>query len=261
MTFVIQKNNCFEPVQFSSEEEFESLVTQYSSQVFWSWIDTGCPVFINKKQFLTSKAGVGTIPDGYLLWLDDNCNTSSLYFVEFELSSHSPYDHIVPQLIRFQKSLTHHKTREAILDFFLRGVEKQFKSARFRQHYKGISAHKFITSLLDQKPGIIVVIDKATSELKETVETVKQIVKSTYILEVNILVNNKCKSSIKPHSKVWGRYPVPDDVDFPEWYSAVVRKRAGNKYLVKWCDGDVNNTKIDCVVPFEDYIITVNDVQ
>ena len=74
-------------VQFSSEEEFEKICVKNASKLFWSWIDSGTPIYKDLKPMLRSKAGKATVPDGFLVWLDEEPAYSTFSFVEYELAT------------------------------------------------------------------------------------------------------------------------------------------------------------------------------
>ena len=246
-------------VNFSSEAEFETICVRNADRVFWSWVDSGIPIYVDMKQKVSSKAGKQTIPDGYMLWLDENRESSCFYFVEYELASHPVYQHIISQIVKFKQSLSNHETRELLARAFHPRLAEALQQTRFRKAYGRQYPHDVLTSLLSNKTsvGVIVVIDEVNDELRETIEQVEELVKQYWVLEVNALVDVRGKSNPRPGAKVFGRYPGDDEYGNPEWYSAIFKQKVGGKFLVEWTDDDRTNTRVEQVVPFNQHILAV----
>jgi hypothetical protein len=249
----------YHSVTFSSEEEFESICVRNAGRVFWSWVDSGVPIYVDMKQKVSSKAGKQTIPDGYLLWLDEDPELSCFYFIEYELASHPVYEHIIPQIVKFKQSLSNSETHGLLARAFHPRLAAALQQARFKKAYGRRYPHDVLTGLLSKKDsvGVVVVIDEVTDELRETIEQVAQLMDEYWVLEVNALVNVRGKSSPRVGAKVFGRYPSMGDDGSPEWYSATFKRKAGGKFVVQWTDGDRANTRVDQVVPFDRHILTV----
>lgn len=246
-------------VNFSTEEEFETICVRNAGRIFWSWVDSGIPIYVDLKQKVASKAGKQTIPDGYILWLDENRQSSRFYFVEYELASHPVYEHIIPQIVKFKQSLSNHETRELLARAFHPRLAEALQQTRFEKAYGRQYPHDVLTSLLSDKTsvGVIVVIDEVTDELRETLEQVGQLMSEYWVLEVNALVDSLGRSNPRLGTRVFGRYPSEDEDGSPEWYSATLKRKVGGKFAVQWTDGDRTNSRIEQVVPFDRHILTV----
>ncbi len=258
MSFIFYKNNRYESVDFSSEEELEELIFQHKDEIFWSWLDIGKYIYIDKKVLISSKAGLKTIPDGYLLWLGESKEDSKIYFVETELASHSNTNHIMPQIINFKRTLNNYQSRNIIVDTLYREIANHISIPKIQKQFGSRDIHKIINDLIDKGLGVIILIDKFTDELKEVYRDVQKLVEEYYVLEINAFVKAGVRLKLKPRTKVWALYPDFTDIEIPEWYSAIIKKQVKNGYLVDWNDGDKTNRTVGEVIPFNDYIIRVN---
>src|SRR5262245_4065904 len=81
--------------KYVTEDEFEKEIVSNSKRFFGK--DS---VYIDAKKKIESKALGGVIPDGFLFDLSDKKNPE-FYLVEVELSKHSFYNHIFPQITKF----------------------------------------------------------------------------------------------------------------------------------------------------------------
>lgn len=81
--------------RYKSEEEFEKDIATFSKTLFGK-----STIYIDAKKKIVSKTLGGTIPDGFFFDLSDIENPE-FYLVEVELSSHSFFNHIFPQITKF----------------------------------------------------------------------------------------------------------------------------------------------------------------
>ena len=96
MDQILIKNKIFNCYEYKTEDEFEKKIVENSDNIFG-----------DKTIYLDIKKRVGktilSIPDGYLIDYTFP-NTPSLYLIENELSSHSTFRHIAPQILKFAQS-------------------------------------------------------------------------------------------------------------------------------------------------------------
>jgi hypothetical protein len=144
----------------SEEEEFEPLVTDHISEIFGEK-----SVFINIKQKMKTKSGIGSIPDGYVIVLD---KIPSWHVIEMELSRHPLYDHIVNQMSRFNNGIKNHSTRKDIVDMFYNYIDgEEFLKIKIKKLIHPTELHKYLTDLVDKQPSVTVIIEQKTDALQE----------------------------------------------------------------------------------------------
>ena len=117
------------------------------------------------KKHLSSVSGIISIPDGYVVRFGTR---PRWYVLEVELASHSLYDHVVPQLMRFIGGIKNPTTVKQLTDF----VDGQIESdpnlkSKVAQKLGGRERYKFLHGLLSTLPTIVVIIDTKTDELDE----------------------------------------------------------------------------------------------
>jgi hypothetical protein len=121
-------------------------------------------LIFGKKQ-LSSKAGVVSIPDGYVLTVSDKPSWSVL---EVELASHSLYEHFVPQMTKFCNGVRNPATINQLADFMDSQIQNQEGLEAFVTERLGKQErYRFLHGLLSRLPTILVVIDAKTDELAE----------------------------------------------------------------------------------------------
>ncbi|MBE0534523.1 MAG: hypothetical protein IH624_02560 [Phycisphaerae bacterium] len=125
----------------------------------------GEEVYYFPKKKIKSKAGIGTIPDAYVIIPGRPVRWC---IVEVELASHSVYDHVFPQLTKFRKAIEDGESRKKIRDFFYDTiVADPVLEARFRKEIGTGEIHKKLSDMVDEKPMIVVVIERRTDKLEE----------------------------------------------------------------------------------------------
>ena len=137
--------------------------------------------YFNFKKKLKSKSGIGSIPDGYLIVSN---STPEWYILEVELASHPLYDHIIPQLTKFNRGIEGVSTKKSLIDMFYDEIKTNpILEARVKEKIGSGEVYKFISDLISDKPSIIIVINERTSELEEAIRDIRGDVK---ILEFKI---------------------------------------------------------------------------
>ncbi|HEU4386934.1 MAG TPA: DUF5655 domain-containing protein [Blastocatellia bacterium] len=151
---------------YATEEEFEKEIVMNSKKFFGS-----NSVYVDAKKKIESRALGGVVPDGFLFDLSDKENPE-FYLVEVELSKHSFYNHIFPQITKFFAFFRNKKSQGEL-------VEKLFSIVSsdnvLRQEFKKFlgerEIYKFIKDVLDNSQNILLIIDGEKNELPEIVET------------------------------------------------------------------------------------------
>ena len=68
------------------------------------------------KQKIKSRAGIGTIPDAFLITFSPQ---PKWCIMEVELATHSVYNHVFPQLTKFRRAIEDSSTRRHLTEFFM----------------------------------------------------------------------------------------------------------------------------------------------
>lgn len=71
--------------------------------------------YFDLKSKVRSRSGIGSIPDGYVIFFDPDPNPKWA-ILEVELASHPIYDHLIPQLTKFNRALEDSPTRRKLMD-------------------------------------------------------------------------------------------------------------------------------------------------
>ena len=127
--------------------------------------------YLDVKKLIKSKAGIASIPDGYVILFEP---TSRWCILEVELASHPIYDHIIPQLTKFNRGIENSSSRKKIVDMFYSIInEDEVLKVKLKQKIKTGEIYKFISDLISENPLIVVAIDKKTDELFEAVRDIR----------------------------------------------------------------------------------------
>lgn len=159
-----------------SEDDLEKIIEKNYKYIFGE-----NSFYFNFKRKLKSQSGIGSIPDGYLIVFN---TTPEWYILEVELASHPLYDHIIPQLTKFNRGIEGVSTKKSLIDMFYDEIKTNpILEARVKEKIGSGEVYKFISDLISDKPNIIIVINERTSELEEAIRDIRGDVK---ILEFKI---------------------------------------------------------------------------
>ena len=150
----------------ADEESFEATVREHSKEIFGE-----TTVCFDLKHKLTSKTGIGSIPDAYIV---DFSDPPKWYIVEVELASHPVDEHIMPQLNRFMRGIRNADSQKEVSDAIHSEIDEN-KMLRTFVETKICSKeiHRFLSDLISIPPEITVVIDERTEKLAEALEAFK----------------------------------------------------------------------------------------
>lgn len=163
MSILIVDGTKFNPWLPASEDAFEEVVREHVNDIFGE-----SSIYFGMRKKLKSKAGIGSIPDGYAITLDD---TPVWYAVEIELSAHPLYDHIVSQLSKFINGISSPQSQKMIVDAIYDEINSDaFLKVRLREAIRSVEIHKFLSDLFAAPPIITVIIEKDTKELREALK-------------------------------------------------------------------------------------------
>ncbi len=152
----------------STEDELEQMVKEHAQDIFGEQ-----SIYFDRKQKLKSLAGVGSIPDGLVIIFGD---APEWHIAEVELSSHDPYQHVVPQVDRFINAVDNPNSRNEIVEALYNAIENdEFTKVKIRQMIgQNKDIHKSLSDLIVRPPTITIVIEKDTSQLREALKKYTQ---------------------------------------------------------------------------------------
>ena len=104
---ILLDNIKYHHLTLTDEEQLEKIVQEHAADIFGK--DS---LYFNVKKKIKSKAGVASIPDGYLVCFSD---PPIWYIIEIELSIHPVFNHIVAQANRFLNGIKNQSSLRQIL--------------------------------------------------------------------------------------------------------------------------------------------------
>jgi len=144
--------------QYKDESELEEYVKKHIKFIF------GDGSLFFEKTKIKSRAGIGSIPDGFVLQI----HNQKWYVLEIELAQHPLYEHIVPQISKFYSGIKNHTTRKKLIDAFYEEIKSNpllmyvYEAANIKK-----DLYKFLTDLVNDSPEIVVIIDNKTKEIED----------------------------------------------------------------------------------------------
>jgi len=148
-----------------SEEEFERVVKEHAQEIFGEK-----SIYLDLKRKLKSKAGIGSIPDGFVIIFG---TSPHWHIIEIELSTHPLYEHIVSQVGRFIRGINNPNIQREIVNAFDEEIAKdEFLKLRLRKAIDPTEIHRFLSDRVEQNPILTIIIEKKkTDELTEALNT------------------------------------------------------------------------------------------
>lgn len=153
-----------------NEEELEEIIEKNSKYIFGE--DS---FYFNFKRKIKSVSGIGSIPDAYLIVFEP---LPKWYILEVELSKHPLYDHVIPQLTKFNRGIEESSGKNKIINMLYEAIkEDSILEAKIRKKIGSGEIYKFISEVISTDPTIIIGIDEKTSELEEAIRDIRGEVK------------------------------------------------------------------------------------
>lgn len=145
-----------------TEDEFERIVKEHARDIFGEQ-----SIYLDTKQKLKSRSGIGSIPDGYAIVLGGQ---PDWHIVEVELSSHPLYEHIVPQVSRFISGIKNPSTQKDIVNALYQEIDSdESLKLRLKKAIGQTEIYKFVSDLLSRLPVVTIIIEKHTEQLDEAI--------------------------------------------------------------------------------------------
>ncbi len=180
----------YQELQYSLEEDFENDIA-FNHKIFFGQKT----IYIDAKKKIESKSLGGTIPDGFFFDISD-FNDPQFYLVEVELSKHSFFNHIFPQITKFFAFFNNHKTQKSLVDklFSIINTDEKLKK-EFRKNIGNHEIYKFISDVIENSQNILLILDNDMVQLPEIMETysdtwgrmVKYLIIKKYINQDNVI--------------------------------------------------------------------------
>jgi hypothetical protein len=148
-----------------NEVEFENVFGEHASDIFGS--DSK---YFDLKHKLASKAGTGSIPDGYVITFGEQ---PQVHIIELELESHS-LQHIVTQIINISTGISNPSTQQKICNRIEDEISQDdILRVRIEKAIKPKSIHRFLSDCFSNTlPMINIVIDKNSPQLEEALNRI-----------------------------------------------------------------------------------------
>ncbi|MCK4329129.1 hypothetical protein KAX02_04745 [candidate division WOR-3 bacterium] len=142
-------------------KEFEPIVVEHIADILGS----ENAIFFTKQKIRTPR-GIGSIPDGFAIVLD---NTPHWYVIEVELSRHSPYDHAEPQAKKFKNAIQSSETRKQLVDAMYDEVKRDMiKEKLIKDKIGSGEIHKFLSDLITiDNLTLLIVLEEVTGDWRE----------------------------------------------------------------------------------------------
>lgn len=168
MKQILSKNKIYNYHEYRTEDEFEKKIVEQSDYIFGE-----------ESIYLDIKKRVGksvlSIPDGYLIDFTIS-NKPVLYLIENELSSHSTFGHIAPQVLRFAQSYmqSKRKLQDILKESINRNTNHKKRINKAIQSSEFLNIDEYLDYLIHdiKLPSIIVIIDDVPQELEEALSLV-----------------------------------------------------------------------------------------
>lgn len=150
---------------FDSEEELERVVVENAEYLF------GPASIYFPKSLIATRDGTGTIPDGYVLDLGRRV----WYIVEAEISRHSVWSHIAPQVAKQIIAASNPISKQSLVDIAADRVRNDVDlQERFNDEgIHAIDIRRVLAEILAREPIIAMPIDAVKDDLREWAATLR----------------------------------------------------------------------------------------
>jgi len=224
---VFYNNKQYSELIYSLEADFEKDIMQ-NSKPFFGFNS----IYIDAKKKIGTTALGGAIPDGFLFNFSDKDNPE-FYLVEVELSKHSFWDHIFPQITKFLAFFQNQdKINELVGKIYNLIDDDQELKDGFVKYTDKSEIFKFIKDIIENNQNILLILDNEKEEIEEVMETysewadtVKKLVVKKYTLE---------------DDNIYSVHPDFQDIELPE--IPPEDTRTARPLVVKTEDDHLNRT-------------------
>lgn len=156
----------FSEKEFLREDEFERVVFDNYKSFFGR-----NTILINAKRKIDTKSLNATIPDGFLIDLNDIDNPE-FYIIEAELASHDFFNHIFPQITKFFAFFRNNKSQSELVEKIYSFINTDdLLKKEFKKFLGEREIYKYLKDVIENSQNILLVIDEEKEELPEIIET------------------------------------------------------------------------------------------
>lgn len=189
---IIVNNRKYIAASFANEDEIERVVLENAEYIF------GPDSIMLPKSLIRSADGSGTIPDGYAI----DFASRRWFIVEAELSAHSVWGHIAPQVSKQIVAAQQPASRKLLIEVVINRLrdDQMLKERIDEMGIAEIDIRKVLTEIMESRPIVGIPIDHVSADLREWAQTLKNEVK---LWIVRKLVDFKDPSAIL--------YEIPDE--------------------------------------------------
>lgn len=189
---LIYNSKRFVVTPFSSEKELEDVVSEHFEDIF------GPASIYLPKRLIKTKDGFGTIPDGVVIDLA----ARKWYIIEAELSIHSIWSHIAPQVSKQILASSQRASKQLLIDLAVEQARTdQDVMAKFDDEgIAQIDVRSVLDKILDADPIVGIPIDSISADLRDWAQTLKY--------RVNLWIVRKLAELGTPSNII---YEVPEE--------------------------------------------------
>lgn len=169
---------------FDSEDELERVVVENAEYLF------GPSSIYFPKSLIQTRDGAGTIPDGYVLDLERRV----WYIVEAEISRHSVWSHIAPQVAKQIIAASNPISKQSLVDIAAARVrnEPDLQDRFSDEGIHTIDIRRVLGDILAKEPIVAMPIDAVKDDLKEWAATLRIPVKLWIVRKYVEFGNPEC---------------------------------------------------------------------
>jgi hypothetical protein len=150
----------------NDEKQLEEAVEEHSKEIFGE-----ASVYFDLRHRLTSKSGVVSIPDGYVISWSDHLEW---FIVEAELATHPLHEHITNQLNKFMVGIKNSNTQRELVEALYDEILKdKVQRASIETKIGSPEIKGTLYELIAKPPKIVVIIDEKGENVKEASEGLK----------------------------------------------------------------------------------------
>jgi hypothetical protein len=220
----------FEEYIPKTEDEFEGMVSEHAQEIFGEH-----SLYFDRKLKLCSLSGIGSIPDGYAITINDRYEW---HIVEIELSSHPLYQHIVPQISKFISGINNTNNRKLIIDSMYQAlISDNLNYFKMDKVIQTGEYYKFVSDIVNSTPIITIIIEKDTPELHDALDSLNHPKKN--VVEFRTLTRKGV--GIQVHSHIFEPLLQYKSVFDPLWEYSKDKIRevgwAAQGYTLRYTDG------------------------
>jgi hypothetical protein len=175
----------------TNEDELERMVKEHAKDIFGERSE-----YFDIKHKLRSRAGKGSIPDGFAIVFGDQ---PQWHVVEIELSYHA-YEHIAGQVSKFINGITNATTQKDIVDVLYNEIDSdEFRKLWLRKAIGTTDTHKFLADLISEPAMLTIIIEKHTEEVDEALNMLAYPLQNKKVVEFQTFAREGAGLAVHAH--------------------------------------------------------------